>query len=386
MTGRPLTQALSGTAERPRVVFIAVLDGLGRDTFERISANLPTLSRLRRDGAWFKEATVNYLPTVTAAGHATVASGTDPRFHGIQANATFDRRTGKEDEPFPGMSPKNYMSLTLADHWNLATSGRGVIIAQGTTPRAAVSLAGSGACAVSGRPVVMANFDERKAAWVTNTDCFRLPAYLEDNRGETAWEAASGAWMGHKVDSGRTLLRTAIYARFQADSLIEMIEKESVGKDAVSDLLLVNFKTPDYVTHQYGPESKEAEEAIHVLDSELGRVLSALDAAAGAGRTVVAITADHGMPPEPKGPDQARRYVEDIEAAVRERFDPNGSQGDERRLVLDFNDAANCQMYVNLDRMAELKLTLGDIAAFLEEMPFIRFAFTEDQVRAARVR
>jgi hypothetical protein len=165
-----------------------------------------------------------------------------------------------------------------------------------------------------------------------------------------------------------------------------MIEKESVGKDAVSDLLLVNFKTPDYVTHQYGPESKEAEEAIHVLDSELGRVLSALDAAAGAGRTVVAITADHGMPPEPKGPDQARRYVEDIEAAVRERFDPNGSQGDERRLVLDFNDAANCQMYVNLDRMAELKLTLGDIAAFLEEMPFIRFAFTEDQVRAARVR
>ena len=380
MTGRVLKEALTGGSERPRVVFLAVLDGMGRDTLARLSPQLPTLSRLRRDGAWFREARINYLPTVTSAGHSTVATGTDPRFHGIHANATFDRRTRKEDEPFPEMSPKNYLSLTLADHWNLATSGRAVLIAQGTTPRAAVALAGMGGCAISGRPFVMAMFDERKAGWVTNKDCFRLPDYLEDDHAAKAWEAASGMWMGHKVDSGRTLLRTALFPRFQADALIEMIEKESVGKDAVADLLLVNFKTPDYVTHQYGPESAEAGEAIRALDSELARVLAALDAAAGAGNTVVAATADHGMPPEPKAPDQERRYVEDILAAVNQRFDPEG------RLVLDFNDAANCQMYIDPDRLDELKLTLDDLAAFLEEMTFIRFAFTEDQVRAASVR
>lgn len=380
MNGRVLSQALSGTSDRPRVVFLAVLDGLGKDTFERLLTKLPTLARLRRDGAWFSEAKVNYLPSVTAAGHATVAAGTDPRFHGIHANATFDRRTGKEVEPFPGMSPRNYMALTLADHWNLATAGHAVLIAQGTTPRAAVSLAGSGACAVNGRPVVMVMFDERKAGWVTNKDCFRLPDYLEDDHAAKTWEAVSGTWMGHKVDSGRTLLRTALFPRFQTDALIEMIEKESVGKDSIPDLLLVNFKTPDYVTHQYGPESPEAEEAIRALDSELGRVLTALDAAAGAGRTVVAVTADHGMPPEPKGPEAARRYVEDIVAAVNQRFDPEG------RLVLDFSDPANCQMYVNLERLGELQLTPDDVAAFLEEMPFIRFAFTEEEVRAARVR
>jgi hypothetical protein len=380
MTGRVLTEALTGGNERPRVIFLAVLDGMGRDTLERLSPQLPTLSRLRRDGAWFPQARINYLPTVTSAGHSTVATGTDPRFHGIHANATFDRRTMKEDEPFPGMSPKNYMTLALADHWNLATSGRAVLIAQGTTPRAAVALAGMGGCAISGRPIVMAMFDERKAGWVTNKECFRLPDYLEDDHAAKAWEAVSGTWMGHRIDSGRTLLRTALFPRFQADALIKMIEKESVGKDAVADLLLVNFKTPDYVTHQYGPESKEAEEAIRALDSELARVIAALDAAAGAGRTVVAVTADHGMPPEPKAPDQERRYVEDILAAVNQRFDPEG------HLVLDFNDAANCQMYIDPDRLDELKLTLANVAAFLEEMPFIRFAFTEDQVRAARVR
>ena len=379
MNGRVLSEAVAGASDRPRVVFLAVLDGMGRDTFERLSPKLPTLSRLRREGAWF-DARVDYLPTVTAAGHATVATGTDPRFHGIHANNTFDRRTGKGDEPFPGMSPKNYMTLTLADHWNLATSGRAVVLAQGTTPRAAAALAGQGACAINGRPVVMAMFDERKAGWVTNKDCFRLPDYLEDDHASNYWEAAGGTWLGHKIDSSRTLLRTGLFPRFQADALIEMIERESVGKDDVPDLLLVNFKTPDYVTHQYGPESAEAEEAIRALDSEIARVLRALEDAAGPGGTLVAITADHGMPPEPGEPDHARRYVEDILAAVNERFDPEG------RLLLDFSDPANCQMYVNADRLDELKLSLGDIAAFLEEMPFIRFAFTEDQIRRVRFR
>ncbi len=380
MNGRVLGEGLSGTNRRPRVVFLAVLDGMGRDAFERLSPKIPTLSRLRREGAWFSEARVDYLPSVTSAGHSTVATGVDPRFHGIHANATFDRRTGKEDEPFPGMSPRNYLALTLADHWNLATGGKAVLIAQGTTPRATVSLAGFGACAINGRPIVMAMFDERKGGWVTRTECFRLPEYLEDDHAAWTWEAVWGTWMGHRIDSGRTLLRTALFPRFQADALIEMIGKESVGKDAVPDLLLVNFKTPDYVTHQYGPESREAEEAIGALDSELARILEALDDAAGAGNTLVAVTADHGMPPEPKGPGEARRYVEDIVTAVNERFDPEG------RLVLDFSDAANCQMYVDLDRMADLKLTLDEVAAFLEEMPFIRFAFTEDQVRGAPVR
>jgi hypothetical protein len=380
MSGRVLREALSDAVERPRVVLLAVLDGLGKDTFERLEAELPTLSRLRREGAWFPETRIDYLPTVTSAGHATVATGVDPRVHGIHANATFDRRTGKEDEPFPGMSPKNYLAFTLADHWNLATSGRAVVIAQGTTPRATVSLAGFGACAISARPVVMAMFDERKAGWVTNRECFRLPEYLEDDDAADVWEAASRTWLGHEIASSRALLRTGLFPPFQADALIEMIEKESVGKDEIPDLLLVNFKTPDYVTHQYGPESREAAEAIRALDAEIGRVLQEIERASGPGRMVVAVTADHGMPSEPRGPDKARRYVEDIVAAVHERFDREG------RLVADFDDAANCQMYLDSDRLKELGLGNQDVAAFLEEMPFIRFSFTEEQVRAAPVR
>ena len=35
------------------------------------------------------------------------------------------------------------------------------------------------------------------------------------------WEAAGGTWLDHKIDSGRTLLRTGLFPRFQVDALLE---------------------------------------------------------------------------------------------------------------------------------------------------------------------
>src|SRR6267154_5133373 len=110
---------------------VVVLDGMRQDYFERHREALPTLTRLRRDGAWFSNARVNLLPTVTALGHATIGTGADPRVHGIVVNTAFDRISGKPQSPYPGMSPRTLMALSLADLWNLETEGQAVIIRQG---------------------------------------------------------------------------------------------------------------------------------------------------------------------------------------------------------------------------------------------------------------
>jgi hypothetical protein len=381
MSGRVLSEALAGSADRPKVVLVAVLDGMRRDGFDRWADKLPTLARLRRDGAWFREAAVDYVPSVTSTGHATVATGTDPRFHGINANATYDRRTRKSVSPFPypSLSPNNYMVLTLADHWNLATGGRAVILVQGTTPRAAVALAGWGACTANALPFPMAMFDEASAGWVSNSDCYRLPDYLKSENARWAWEAAGGTWMGHAITNGARFLRTAYFPRFQVDALIQMVEKESVGADDVPDLLLVNFKTPDYVSHQYGPDSPEMGAALTALDEEISRLVKKLEERAGPGETVLAFTADHGMPSEPESPHE-RRYVEDIVETIHDGLDPQG-----RRLVLVFTDAANLQIAVDPDRVKELGLTMEGVARFVEELPYVRAAFSEDEVRAVRL-
>ena len=58
-TGRVLTEAIAGTTARPRVVTVIVLDAMRADYFDKHAAVMPTLTRLRREGAWFSEARSN---------------------------------------------------------------------------------------------------------------------------------------------------------------------------------------------------------------------------------------------------------------------------------------------------------------------------------------
>jgi hypothetical protein len=77
-TGRILPVLRNGFA-RPRVVMLVVLDGMRRDYFDRYAASMPTLTALRQQSAWFTQARVNVLPSNTALGHSTIATGADPR-------------------------------------------------------------------------------------------------------------------------------------------------------------------------------------------------------------------------------------------------------------------------------------------------------------------
>ena len=158
-TGRVLPVLRPGLA-RPRVVFVLVLDGMRRDYFDRYADVMPTLSALRQRAAWFSQAEVNVLPTNTAVGHSTIATGTDPCIHGVTVNNIYDRVHRRRQDLFAGMMPQALMALTLADVWQLATSGRAIVLAQGSIDRAATPLAGHGACQPNGAPVVLVSYDE----------------------------------------------------------------------------------------------------------------------------------------------------------------------------------------------------------------------------------
>ena len=154
-TGRVLPVLRKGVAQ-PRAVMLLVLDGMRRDYFDRYAASMPTLTALRRRSAWFPHAEVNFLPTNTAVGHSTIATGTDPRVHGITGVSVYDRSHSKRYELFAGEAPGDLMALTLADVWQLATAGRAIILAQGSIDRAATPLAGHGGCQLNGTGVVPA--------------------------------------------------------------------------------------------------------------------------------------------------------------------------------------------------------------------------------------
>jgi predicted AlkP superfamily pyrophosphatase or phosphodiesterase len=376
VTGRALRQALDPSAGRPAVILLAVLDAMRQDYFDRHRAILPTLSRLRQEGAWFSNARVNFLPSVTAVAHATIGTGTDPRVHGIVVNSAFDRVSGKPQNPFPGKSPRNLMALSLADLWNIETDGQAVVISQGSVFYAAAGLAGHGACLLGGRRTILASYDDATGGWLTNPDCYRLPEYLQRRNARQLWEAADGRWMGHDIANPDAVSRSALFSRFEADALAAMIEYEPVGADDVTDLLLVNLKAPDFVGHQYGPDSPELRETLIELDRQVARILEALEKKVGPRRYVAVFTADHGMPPEPGSPTE-RRFSKKIVELVHEKFDP-----DRAALVSNY-ESSNSQLFIDEHRLRELGLKLSEIREYLEAQPFIYAAYTEDEVRNA---
>ena len=105
-TGRVLPVLRKGFA-RPRVIVLLVLDGMRRDYFDRHAASMPTLTALRQRSAWFTQAQVNVLPSNTAVGHSTIATGTDPGVHGITGVSTYERRQRRRHDMFAGCDPQD---------------------------------------------------------------------------------------------------------------------------------------------------------------------------------------------------------------------------------------------------------------------------------------
>lgn len=377
-TGRVLGNAVTTAMGRPRVVSVIVLDAMRAEYFDRYAADMPVLTRLRREGAWFSEARVNVLPTVTGVGHATIGTGADPRFHGITVNNLFNRATGKSQPAYDGLDPQELMALTLGDSWNLATNGAAVIIGQGGAIRATAGLVGRGSCLVGAKPVIAASYGGSDGGWETNPKCYTMPAALKPFVGRQVWEAAGGTHMGHDISSATKFRASSLYQKFEAEALMAVVDASAAGADAITDLVYVNMKGPDYASHMHGPDSPEIKATLAELDRQIAAYLALIDKKAGPGRSVTVITADHGTPGGP-GPWR-RHYTDEIIALVNQRFDPAA------RVIQYYGDAANNQLFIDTARLQTLGFSLKDVATLLESIPFLAAAFTEDEVRAAQAR
>jgi hypothetical protein len=377
-TGRVLAEALAPGQGRPRVVTVMVVDAMRSDYFDKYASVMPTLSRLRQEGAWYSQARTNVLPTVTGVGHANIGTGSDPRFHGIVVNNLFNRSTGKSQEAYDQLDTRELMALTLADTWNLQTDGKAVIIGHGGAIRATAGLVGRGSCLIGGKKVLAASYGGPDGGWETNPQCYVMPDALKRFVGRKVWEAAGGRWMGHDIASASKFRASALFQKYEAEALRAVVEDSSVGADDVTDLVLVNMKGPDYTSHAYGPDAPEMPATLAELDRQVAEYLTLIDKKAGPGRGVLIITADHGQPGEP--PPGGRVFLEDVIRQLNAKFDASGS------IISYYNDAANNQLHLDTAKLQSLGFSLRDVAAFLESLDAFDAAFTEDDVRAAQAR
>ena len=97
----------------------------------------------------------------------------------------------------------------------------------------------------------------------------------------------------------------------------------SLGQRDTTDVLLVSFSSPDLVGHGFGPDSQEVRDMYARLDRTMGSLLNDLDRLVGAGRYVLALTADHGVTAIPeqlkaRGRDAGRISATGISTAVEQ--------------------------------------------------------------------
>lgn len=377
--GRPLGAVVDGTKAAPRVIALVVLDAFRPDYLERYADSLPTLRRLRSEGASFPGARVAVLPSATSVAHASLGTALPPAVHGITGNTAFDRRAGRLVAMLGGASPANLYALSVADRWNVATAGRAVIYVQAGTDYPAAALAGHGGCLLGAAPFALAYYDATTGGWATNPDCYRLPAALEGASVMAGVDSAGGTWAGLRVSSPGVARATPFFSRFEGAAVVSVLESEPFGEDALPDLLLANLKTTDHGGHAFGPFSPRMRATVGEVDRQVERILAALRRRAGPEGFVLIITADHGMPGEPTGPGGRIAY-EDLGARVQARFDPSGPP-----IVLALDGADN-QLYLDRERLRALEVEAADVAAFLEGLPFVRAAFAADEVARAAAR
>jgi hypothetical protein len=318
---RPAAPATAGPPEKPRLVLLVAVDQMRHDYLPRFAGGFTGgFRRLLQGGAAFTNAHLDHYPSVTAVGHAAMLTGAPPSLSGIIGNDWYDRSlrrnvTSVEDpatrlvgaEGSAGSSPHRLRVSTLGDELKMAQPGSRVV---------GLSHKDRSAILMAGRMADLALW------WDTSTGAFvsstwyapALPKWAAEwnaRKPADAWRGREwragegGALLGRMPDGTGPAYYGAIYnSPFGNDLLVSLaeaaLEGEALGARGATDVLAVSFSCNDAVGHGKGPHSPEVADITVRTDIALERLLAAVDRRVGLARTLVIVTADHGVAPVPE--------------------------------------------------------------------------------------
>jgi predicted AlkP superfamily pyrophosphatase or phosphodiesterase len=331
---------------RPKLVVGLVVDQMRWDYLYRYYGRYQSngFKRLLNEGFTCENTQVDYIPTVTAAGHTCIYTGSVPSIHGIAGNDFIIQATGRSmyctqdtsvktvgsTSAAGEMSPRNLLTTTVTDELKLATNFRSKVIGIALKDRGGILPAGHTADAAYW-------FDDKSGNWITSTYYMKdLPQWvkevndqkLAENYLKLDWNTLypintylqsspdnsdryEGKFKGtdsptlpvktsalYKGNLG--MIRSTPYGNtLTLDFAVSAINNEQLGQHAVTDFLAVSLSSTDYIGHQFGINAVEIEDTYLRLDRDLANFFTFLDAKVGRGNYTVFLTADHGAAHNP---------------------------------------------------------------------------------------
>lgn len=332
--------AYPAAINRPKLVVGLVVDQMRWDYLYRYYDRYTEggFKRMINEGFSVENTLIPYTPTYTAVGHSCIYTGSVPAVNGMIGNDWYDPQTRKsvyctEDSTVTGvgsstlagkMSPKNLLATTITDELRLATNFKGKVIGISLKDRGSILPAGH-------TPTGAYWYDGQTGDWITSTYYMnQLPSWVQDyNKLKMAdkyyavnWntlypiESYTQSTADNKDYEGKTrgeetptfphplklyagknydMIRSTPYGNTITLDLAEKaIQAEGLGKDNITDFLAVSCSSTDYVGHQYGPNSIEAEDTYLRLDKDIAGFFDYLDKTVGKGNYLVFLSADHG--------------------------------------------------------------------------------------------
>lgn len=414
---------------RPKLVVLLVVDGLPQRQVVDYRAQLAPdgLRRFLDRGAWFADAHFGHAVTDTAAGHATVVTGTYPYRHGIIGNAWRDPATGEVEyctgDPahsyighktgkLDGTSPRNLRAETVGDVL-MRLDARSRVIGISVKDRGAILPAGKAGTAYmymsqTGQYASTTYYMKEHPRWVQEHNA-RKPAdaYFHQEWKPLLPDAAygrslpdgqewypKGAKLPKKMGEGMDRPGPPFYAaltpspfgdRMLLDFARAAIAGESLGRDDAPDLLAVSLSSHDYINHAYSAESRLSHDHVLQVDRLLESFFRDLDATVGKDNYLAVLTADHGFMPAPEhsvslGRNAGRQSIPEaiarVNATLREKFGPGSWVRSVSAMGLVFDKALLARSGVDARALAEEARR-----AVLAE-PGIAVAYTREELEA----
>ncbi|ATP55003.1 alkaline phosphatase family protein [Pedobacter ginsengisoli] len=333
-------RAPSTTLNRPKLVVGLVVDQMRWDYLYRYYNRYSNggFKRMVNEGFSAENTFIPYTPTYTACGHSSIYTGSVPAINGIIGNDWYDPqlkrsvycaedttvKTVGSDTRAGLMSPKNLLTTTITDELRLATNFKSKVIGISLKDRGSILPAGHSANAAywfdggTGDWITSTHYMTKLPTWVSDYNKLKMAdKYFEKNwntlypietydqstadnkdyEGKSRGEQTPTFPHPFKLYTGKNydMIKSSPYGNTMTLDLAKLaIDSEHLGQSGSTDFLAVSCSATDYVGHQYGPNSIEAEDTYLRLDQDLEQFFNYLDTKIGKGNYLVFLSADHG--------------------------------------------------------------------------------------------
>lgn len=423
--------AISPLCAQPRLVVNIVVSSLKADDLDRYGDNFSEggFRRLMHGGAYFTEASYDYMQTTTPVSLATISTGAMPSTHGVVADRWFDYITNKltsliEDKREQSInfssgsgqySPRQLTAQTLTD----------ALVEQHPESRVAtIAIEPLSAIVMAGHKGDVYWMERNKTYWTSSTYYIQnLPIWI------SAYNEA-GINQAYSVKRWTTMLPYDSYHNSQVsrieglhsrknkridfvgdvstskkDSDIttydmmamspagnsailafakQIIGKNEMGKDEITDILNVVLDTPRNICRHFGPESVEYEDMLYRLDLDLTDFITFVQAQVSSPNDVViTLTSDHGSSPSFDSPGKEQERFNTMQAEVITNAFIGAKYGN-GQWILGYIDRA---FYLNHNLIYEKGLSIADIqhevATFVMQLRGVSHATSAEAMRSS---